>query len=489
MTDNLKLSALYYPFSMCTDELALKRFLLIFDRVGFIYPSSSGFAFAKYEPVFRGQYVRMTSRPQVFTTDLDDVNIQERREFEPWVEMFAELESKGLVFAIDPQLIVKENDDLITNATLIDCQDETFIKSVNNALFLAFQDNEYLKINRHPSSISGSMKVVISDDYLANITFGWRIGIRGLPQSLKTAWFQEESHIINIGSSDKNMPASNATELSRMVVDDDGFYYLQPRYAASLALNRALVTSVKYGMPIVTDNIYFQNAITQKSQKVIGYLQEHSRSRTSETIGPIFDFITGSQISKQNRFSEILQKEDVPVNLQKIESERLVSLVLSNLISEKALMKISLSQLIKYREQSQLERERLLITLYEWAYEVEELLNKNKANANEITERIYKTKVLPEANRYQKTLRRMDKRLVSDLVGSTYEQLGVSLTATAVGSLLAGLTMEQALILAVAVGSPIVGKAIKEILNYRIERDEARNESPIAYLLRMEQSG
>lgn len=44
--DRPSLKALYYPYSFCTNETALKRLLLIFDTVCFIYPQSSGFAFA-----------------------------------------------------------------------------------------------------------------------------------------------------------------------------------------------------------------------------------------------------------------------------------------------------------------------------------------------------------------------------------------------------------------------------------------------------------
>jgi hypothetical protein len=283
--------------------------------------------------------------------------------------------------------------------------------------------------------------------------------MRGIPLTLKKIWFNEWEKML------ESYQGYSSLELKNMPTDlnDEGLYYFRATQAASFALNRALVASIQLGTPLVTDNQYFQDAISQKIKNIHKFINE------SENRNEIMNYVNDLKISVA-RFG-------------KIESERLINLILQNIIDDEALQKISIEKLLAYKKKSNLERESMLASVYQWAYEIEELIEAGKNDVEYISEKIYRTKVLPEVNKYREALRKLDRRLVPTILGSTAEGLGISLTATTISSLLAGLKLEQALILGIAIAAPSIGKSIKQILDFRVDRTEKQVESPLAYLL------
>lgn len=406
-------------------------------------------------------------------------------ELEQWAKIFADLEENGIVNAIDPQPIVRDNDELITNATLIDCDNEKFIHDIDDALFYSLKIKDKLTKSNFPNNRLSKFDIeFISSRYYPSYAFGWQIGIRGMPPTLKNIWFTAKDQILD-KPTNQFEPRSMLTRefMDENFVDENGSYFLKPRYAGSLAMNRAMVTSIRLGLPLVTDNPIFQTLITQKCRKIFDYLKLQKDSTFNEEKELIIDYLGKSQRELFNNVLITKKDCDNSKRFSTTESERIVSLVLSNLISYEALSKISLKEIIEYRGKSQDARERLLIVLYQWANDIEEMIKDNTYDLNEMSNKIYKTQVLPEVEKYKHNLRKINRKLVPTIFGTMSEQLGLSLTTTTVGSLIAGLTLEQMLILSIAVASPIIGKTIKEVLSYNVRREEVKNDSPIAYLL------
>lgn len=451
-----QISVLYYPFSMCTDGLALKRLLLIFDKVAFMYPHSMGFAFANYEPTYI-QYALDLSRKPIFTDDIPERRIVDQEDLKHWMKVFTELEQKGVVFTVDPKPIVGQNNEVLTNACLADEYDEENEVLVAKALTSRFSDNRFLLSNQ-------SKRSWIHPSCLVDNTFGWRIGMRGIPNSLKKYWFGRRRFLISSLSHDDT--DSIPIEEISIAGQDDGFYFLRPKYAGSLSINRALITSIHLGIPLVTDNIFFQEAVSRKAQRILNFFSEGG-DRSKEM--PLITEYLGD-LGKHQEFKSL-------------ESQRLISIVLQNILSSETLNKLSIKRVLLYKEKSALERARMLVAIHEWAHEVEDAMNNGKKDVTELSKDIYKSRILPEVNQYREALRKIDKRLIPQMIGTTVEGLGVSLSVATVSSLLAGLTLEQALILSIATAAPLIGKSIKEILDYKVVRKEKKADSSLAYLL------
>ncbi len=455
-----QLKALYYPYPLCTSERALKRLLLLFDTVAFINPQSAGFAFANVGQ-FQGPLMFPTqSQSQVLSTALLQYkwNFVESRNFDKWLDIFIQLEQLRMVIAIDPKPIVDGNDDLIANATMVDSLNTDFELTTANALKLEFVDSRYFEhIWPNESYRLNSYNWSTPQGTVDGI-FAWRLDLRGVPLTLRKNWLLETPS-----------PFSVKEETKAIDFENEGFYYLRPKYAAALALNRALVTSIYLGVPLVTDNSYFQLAISQKVTSILNFITEKDKRKKSKDVSQIVSYIYDSELASK-RF-------------KRAESERLISIALQNIISDEAIQKISLEELIDYRQKSVSERERMLASVYQWAYEVEEMIGTGKSDVLDISEKIYKTKVLPEVTKYREALGKLDKRLVPTILGSISQDLGISLTATTISSLLAGLSLEKALIVCTAIAAPLIGRSIKQILDYRVDRKEKQAESPLAYLL------
>jgi hypothetical protein len=133
-----RINALYYPFSLCTNEIALKRFLLLFDTIGFIYPASSGLALTHFDFMQAvGRVSRRSPITPILPMSYRDV-IGANLDIEKWKGIIVALEKEGIIVAIDPKPLVDQNDTLITYATLADFQNSEFQALMNKALTREF---------------------------------------------------------------------------------------------------------------------------------------------------------------------------------------------------------------------------------------------------------------------------------------------------------------------------------------------------------------
>ena len=86
--------------------------------------------------------------------------------------------------------------------------------------------------------------------------------MRGVPPTLKKIWLDEEEKYFT-KDPDSEFHLRHGERMDSKILSDpenENLYYFRPKHAAALALNRAIVTSIQLGMPLVTDNLHFQEA-------------------------------------------------------------------------------------------------------------------------------------------------------------------------------------------------------------------------------------
>lgn len=460
LTDNLEV--LYFPFSLCDNEFELKKLILLFDKIHFIYPQSHGIGFAKHFPGYH-QYSLCCERPIVFTENIPRVKLKEKVFFDELKSTYSFLRDRNILCSIDPKPIIDEYDSLLTASIVTDIENKEFQKEISDALILKYKDNKYIKKN-------SKLYLSIDPSNLVNNTISWRLGMRGLPKSLKEYLFSTKYYW---AYDHDGKPKAHKTREEEIILfipfEDEECYFIRPSIAAPISINRALLTSIIYNLPLVTDNEYFFSALSQKSQNAINFLQ-----KTEENKNEIEPFIKNNPILF-NR-------------LKRIESQRIINLVLSELISEKRLNELTFDEILKYKLNSEIQRKSLVSSIYEWSAEIEnELDSLSQVSLEDITNKFYKSKILPHITNYKKELHKIDKKLFPNLAGNISERLGLSLSVSTLTTLLAGLSLEQVLIISAAISAPIIGKSIKEYLNLKIKRMNVKIDYNLSYLLNLKQ--
>ena len=262
VTDNLE--ALYFPFSLCDNELELKKMVLLFDKVHFIYPQSHGVGFTEFSSLHH-QVSFFLGKPTCFTKDITDVRIKEKNLFKKIKDVYGLLEEKNILSSIDPKPIIDEYDSLLTASIITDMKSRKFSDEIHQAFKEKYKNNksfiesyEYLhSVNTHVST---------------NKLISWQLGMRGIPNTLKRYLFLPK-YGYEYNSEGTILRHENEEKEELFIpFDNENYYFMLPSIAAPISINRAILTSVIYNLPLITDNKHFFSVLSNKSQEALKFL-------------------------------------------------------------------------------------------------------------------------------------------------------------------------------------------------------------------------
>jgi hypothetical protein len=447
MTNSVQLRALYFPYSRCANEITLKRCVLLFDELGFVDPTS---------PEMREALITDKREiPQGIIADWSAVR-----------DHYGLLMDRGIIKFYDPEPIIQKHDKLLGAALKADLNDDAVWKLCTTP--------------GTPSTWSVLRRKVPSSAFeFLNSQVGPRINY-GTARA-KAFFHQEFLEWPNLSNSefksdhspfDANELGEERADWYRYIFHDRKVAIERDRYGkkasirkrlqdvelscnfpfthgSSLAVNTALLLADSEGLVPFTDSALHH--------EMLSLIYRRATTTLTSSSPPIF----GVKRLDARKLSRVaLTLLDIMVPDETIES-------------------LSISQCLKYRNESAEAFRRLKNLIGELTSQLEAEPMTDEFE-NEMRKIVYQ-KVIPEAQKAR------DKgiEVYEKLFGKLANRVAAAVTPTLGASIFAGLS--SPVMLAVA-GAAAFGAVLPDLVDTLLEERTMRRNS-LSYLLKLSNSG
>lgn len=456
-----KFSALYYPYSRCVNLDALKLFALLYEEIVFIDPLDEPFREFLISSDKGCQYVPASVRAK-WKENQESWNI---------------LREAEILKMVDPLPIIQENDQILTASYAADIADESFVQLAEregqaagpwkmlesrlppsvNASFL-----NHDAISKKLKKSKRDLGHHIVSDY-QNGVFAWeQYDHHGYREYLlEKLGGRPASNVVKSYSDSRKRAVLDASPLSAYeqlylsgggTCKEDGqpfglhpYTYVDTAsdpngepirilafsQGASLSISQALLIADIHGFTPVTDNALHQQLLTLKYKRALDNISLIKRS------------------SIPRRSLDILEQYSV-----------IARAVLLETLSSSFLSKLSMQEILKYREGNQDALERFWLKIREISHELDGL-EVNQDFETQLTKLIDKL-VMPEFQSLIDSL----KFSRTKMFGSLVSKLSTAVPASTIISIFAGLSGAEMLALGVGAGIGAFGISLPSFIEY-----------------------
>jgi hypothetical protein len=465
---DVKLSALYYPYSRCVDLDALKLLAILYEEIVFIDP---------LEELFR-EFLITSDKGCQF------VPPQVRERWRENQQSWEVLRKAGVVRVIDPCPTLAEYDSLLTAAFAADMADVEFVEGAEREGKAAGpwkmlrsrippSVNDAIRTHQSLSERLGPTEYYTESDYQIGV-YAWEhydhYGFReyvleklGGRQAQGPAWGGDpevrRTHLREVRDTIDSSPLTayeqlylsgggTCTENGRpfgqhpcTYVDTVSFSGGEPirilafSQGASISISQALLLADLHGFTPVTDSRLHQQLLTLKYRRAVANLSHTERT------------------TAHHRSVELLERYAIVARG-----------ILLEALSPAFLQQLSLDQILRFREENGKALERFWVKMRELSRDLDDVPLGPGFEGR--LSRLMDQVVVPEMQSVRDSLDASRRRMY----GSLLSKIAAGVPASAVVSVFAGMSGAQLLALSVGAGLAAFGMSVPAVMEYWQER-------------------